>query len=209
MPDAWAVADDCSYLLGCHLRFERRNRADEQKQQAVGGAFKCCCSPGERYRMKHGGKAQDTEQTAHVCGVLRVQIKRQLRLQCEHLLAKERRGTTTSGIETLATHYIFVLLPRRVGGVHPRQVDDGLRPAKINASRQTPSERPGRHKIDTTKIDGVTFAAPRLVVRGANVHVVDVDDALRGLWVYRGPTLGTNETESAAAIRARLSLIHI
>ena len=37
------------------------------------------------------------------------------------------------------------------------------------------------------------------------MHIVDVDDALHGLWVYRGPTLGTNETESAAAIRARLS----
>ena len=54
-------------------------------------------------------------------------------------------------------------------------------------------------------VDGVTFAAPQLVVRASNVHVVDVDDALTGLWVYRGPPLGTNETESAAAIRARLS----
>ena len=55
-------------------------------------------------------------------------------------------------------------------------------------------------------VDGVTFAAPQLVVRGANMHVVDVDDALRGLWIHNGaPSLGTNETESAAAIRARLS----
>ena len=55
-------------------------------------------------------------------------------------------------------------------------------------------------------VDGVAFAAPRLVVRGSNVHVVDVDDALHGLWIHNGaPSLGTNETESAAAIRARLS----
>ena len=55
-------------------------------------------------------------------------------------------------------------------------------------------------------VDGVAFAAPRLVVRGSNVHVVDVDDALDGLWIHNGaPALGTNETESAAAIRARLS----
>ena len=65
--------------------------------------------------MKHGGKAQDTEQTAHVCGVLRVQIKRQLRLQCEHLKQKKGEGATTSDIETLATHDIFVL-PGRAGG---------------------------------------------------------------------------------------------
>ena len=62
-------------------------------------------------------------------------------------------------------------------------------------------------KIVTQKsVDGVAFAAPRLVVRGSNVHVVDVDDALSGLWIHNGaPSLGTNETESAAAIRARLS----
>ena len=51
----------------------------------------------------------------------------------------------------------------------------------------------------------MAFAVPQLVVRGANMQIVDVDDALSGIWVYRGPTLGTNETESAAAIRARLS----
>ena len=35
---------------------------------------------------------------------------------------------------------------------------------------------------------------------------VDVDDALSGIWVHsNAPALGTNETESAAAIRARLS----
>ena len=55
-------------------------------------------------------------------------------------------------------------------------------------------------------VDGVAFAAPQLVVRGANVHIVDVDDALSGIWIHNGaPALGTNETESAAAIRARLS----
>ena len=38
------------------------------------------------------------------------------------------------------------------------------------------------------------------------MHIVDVDDALSGLWIHKGaPSLGTNETESAAAIRARLS----
>ena len=52
----------------------------------------------------------------------------------------------------------------------------------------------------------MAFAAPQLVVRGSNVHVVDVDDALGGLFIHNGaPSLGTNETESAAAIRARLS----
>ena len=55
-------------------------------------------------------------------------------------------------------------------------------------------------------VDGVTFVAPQLIVHGSNVHVVDVDDALDGLWIHNGaPSLGTNETESAAAIRARLS----
>ena len=44
------------------------------------------------------------------------------------------------------------------------------------------------------------------MARGSNVHVVDVDDVLDGLWIHNGaPALGTNETESAAAIRARLS----
>ena len=60
--------------------------------------------------------------------------------------------------------------------------------------------------ISVAQTDGVAFAAPQLVVRGANIHVVDVDDALDGLWIHNGaPSLGTNETESAAAIRARLS----
>ena len=52
----------------------------------------------------------------------------------------------------------------------------------------------------------MAFAVPQLVVRGANIHIVDVDDALDGLFIHNGaPSLGTNETESAAAIRARLS----